>query len=364
MNQRIPRYKALIRYSKILGFGEIHTKIDSETGLHAIIAVHNTKLGPAIGGCRFYSYDAPESALKDVLRLAYGMTLKAAACGLPHGGAKAVILKPKNITDLDARKAIFRSFGDFVHELNGRYITAVDVGSTVDDMTTIFERTPYVCGAKGPGRVDEDPSHSTARGVFRAMQAAVKFKLKRDDFENIHVVVQGVGHAGYHLVKYLVEHGAKVTISDINQTALEKCVTDFGVETVNPMMAEKLPCDIFSPCAMGGTITHDFIEATSAKIIAGIANNQLSHHRNALTLQARDIVYLPDFLINSGGLINAAMTYAYQDLSMVNPKVDPIYDIVLSMLERAVKTGKTTTVIAEEMAFERLLNEATIQKRA
>ncbi|MCX7120516.1 MAG: Glu/Leu/Phe/Val dehydrogenase [Gammaproteobacteria bacterium] len=354
MKQRTPHYSALIRYAKMLGFGDIHTKIDSKTGLHAIIAVHNTQLGPALGGCRFYTYPAPELALKDALRLSYSMTLKAAACGLSHGGAKAIILKPKNLTDIEAKKAIFRSFGDFVNELNGRYITAVDVGSSVEDMTTIFERTPYVCGAKGPGRVDEDPSHSTARGVFRAMQAALKFKLQRDDFADIHVVVQGVGHAGYHLVKDLVAHGAKVTISDINKTALEKCVADFNVATVDTDKAERLPCDIFSPCAMGGTITQNFIQHTTAKIIAGIANNQLAHRSNSATMQARDILYLPDFLINSGGLINAAMTYAYQDLSMVDAKVNQIYDIVLIMLERAAFSGKTTTAIAEEMAFERL----------
>src|SRR3990167_6374413 len=159
---RIPSYSSLMRYAKMLGFGEIHTKIDSKTGLHAMIAVHSNKLGPALGGCRFYSYKCPELALEDVLRLAYGMTLKAAACGLPNGGAKAVIIKPAGLTDLETRKALFRSFGDFVNELDGRYITAVDVGSSTDDMTTILERTPFVSGAKGPGHIDEDPSHSTS----------------------------------------------------------------------------------------------------------------------------------------------------------------------------------------------------------
>ena len=347
----IPSYNALTRYAKMLGFGEIHTKIDNKTGLHAIIAVHNTKLGPALGGCRFYSYKAPELALKDALRLAYGMTLKAAACRLPQGGAKAVILKPKNLTD---RAAIFRSFGDFVNELSGRYITAVDVGSTVEDMTTIYERTPFVSGAKGPGRVDEDPSHSTARGIFRAIQAAVKFKFKKNDLSNIHVVVQGVGHAGYHLVKDLANAGAKVTISDINQNAVKKCVDEFGVATVAPDQVETIPCDIFAPCAMGGTITQDFIHHTHAKIIAGSANNQLAHHGNALTMQTRGVLYLPDFLINSGGLINASMTYIYQDLKIAYEKVDKIYDVTMTMLERAEKSGKTPAMIAEEMAFERL----------
>lgn len=348
---RIPRYNALIRYAKMLKFGEIHTKIDPSTGLHAIIAIHNTKLGPAIGGCRFYPYKSSEFALKDVIRLSYGMTLKAAACGLPHGGAKSVIIKPRG--DFD-RKDLFSSFGDFIHELNGRYITAVDVGSTIDDMTTIFERTPYVIGAKGPGRVDEDPSPSTARGVFRAIQAAIKFKWGKDNCEGIRVAIQGIGHVGYTLTKLLSENGAIVTISDLNENTVKQCVEKFGVKSVASSEIENIDCDIFSPCAMGGTITLNFIHRTKAAIIAGAANNQLAHHQNPHAMLARDIIYLPDFLINSGGLINAAMTYTYQDLSMVDKKVDDIYDVVLTMLARAKAFGKTPAVVAEEMAFERL----------
>lgn len=346
-----PSYNSLTRYARMLGFGEIHTKIDSKSGLHAIIAIHNTKLGPAIGGCRFHTYASPELALKDALRLAYGMTLKAAACGLPHGGAKAVIIKPKG--DFD-RNTLFRSYGDFVHQLNGRYITAVDLGSNISDMTTIFERTPYVIGAKGPGRVDEDPSPSTARGVFRGMQAAIKFKLKRDDCKGVHVAIQGAGHAGYPLIKLLVEHGALVTIADTNNDAVLRCVNEFGVNTVDPTEINSIDCDVLAPCAMGGTITLDLIRHLKAKIIAGSANNQLAHHNNTHVMQERDILYLPDFLINSGGLINAATTYTYQDLTIVNEKVDQIYDVTMTMLERAAKSGKTTTQVAEEMAFERL----------
>lgn len=349
---RIHSYKALIRYATMLKFGDIYTKIDTKSGLHAIIAIHNSKLGPALGGCRFYTYQAPELALKDALRLSYGMTLKAAACGLPHGGAKAVILKPKGNFD---RQAIFRSFGDFIQELNGRYITAVDVGSTLDDMTTIFERTPFVCGASGPGRVDEDPSPSTARGVFRAIQATVKFKFKKDNCDGIRVAIQGVGRVGYHLAKYLVEDGAIVTVSDSNQESLAKCVKALNVNSVPPEQIENIDCDIFSPCALGGTITLDLIHRIKAKIVAGAANNQLAHHNNAHVMQERGIIYLPDFLINAGGLINAATTYTYQDLSKVDKKVDEIYDITMIMLERAAHSGKTTNAVAEAMAFEKLV---------
>lgn len=346
-----PRYNALMRYAKMLGFGEIHTEIDSKIGLQAIIAIHSTKLGPAIGGCRFYEYKTHELAIKDVLRLAYGMTLKAAACDLPYGGAKAVIIKPKKIID---RAALLRGFGDFVQKLNGRYITAVDVGSDLDDMTIIAERTPYVVGAKLPGRVDEDPSPSTARGVFRAMQAAVQFKWKRDHFKNLHVAIQGVGRVGFELAKLLVEHGARVTIADINRKAAEKCAQALRVNVADVKDIESIECDIFSPCALGGTLNLDFIHKNKAKIIAGSANNQLAHHTFTHVLAMHDVLYLPDFFINSGGLINAVMVYTYQDISMADKKIDTLYEKTLILLERAAKTNKTTTRVAEEMALEKL----------
>lgn len=345
------RYKTLTRYARMLRFGEIHTKIDPNTGLHAIIAVHNTKLGPAIGGCRFYPYASPEIALQDAIRLAYGMTLKAAGCGLPHGGAKAVIIKPKGNFD---RKAIFHSFGDFVHELNGRYITAVDVGSTLNDMQVISERTPFVTSVSPSGVIADDPSLSTAQGVFRAIQAAVKFKFNKDNCSGIRVAVQGVGRVGHALIQQLVNDGAIVTISDVNADAVAACQKELKVAAVSPDQIEKIDCDIFSPCALGGTITLDFIHQTKAKIIAGAANNQLAHHNNPHAMLSKGIIYLPDFLINSGGLIHVAMEYTYQDLSKAGQKVDNIREIVMTMLERAAATGKTTNQVAEEMAFERL----------
>lgn len=348
---RTHHYKTLMRYARMLKFGEIFTKIDPHSGLHAIIAVHNTQLGPAIGGCRFYPYSSPELALKDALRLSYGMTLKAAGCGLPHGGAKAVIIKPKG--DFD-RQAIFKSFGDFVHELNGRYITAVDVGSTLDDMKTISERTPFVTSISPTGDIEGDPSVSTAKSVFRAIQAAVKFKFNKDNCQGIRVAIQGAGRVGYFLAKNLVTDGAIVTISDINQKAVEKCVNTLSISSVSPDQIETVDCDIFSPCALGGTITRDFIQHTPAKIIAGAANNQLAHHSNAHLMQERGILYLPDFLINAGGLIQVAMEYTYHDLSKANEKIDTIYDVTLTLLTRAQQSGKTTNIAAEEMALEKL----------
>ncbi|OGT25989.1 MAG: leucine dehydrogenase [Gammaproteobacteria bacterium RIFCSPLOWO2_02_FULL_42_14] len=348
---RIPSYKTLLRYARALGFGDIDTRMDNASGLHAIIAIHNTKLGPALGGCRFYEYDRPELALEDALRLAYGMTLKAAACGVAHGGAKAVIIKPRHLTD---RKAIFRAFGDFIQSLNGRYITAVDVGTTLDDMTTIFERTAFVVGAKGPGRIDDDPSPFTAKGVFFAIRAAVKFHYQRDNCEGMRAAIQGVGRVGFNLAKYLVEDGAHVTVFDTNAESLKHAVKMLDVKTVNPDQIESLPCDIFSPCAMGGTISLDMIQHCKAKIIAGAANNQLAHHSNAHIMRDRGILYLPDFLINAGGLIYAASTYAHQDIAKAHEKIQHIYEVTLNLLERAAKTHQTTVEVAEMIAFEKL----------
>lgn len=349
--QSMPSYKALMRYARTLKFGDIHVKIDSNTRLHAIVAVHSTKLGTPIGGCRFYPYTSPELALKDALRLAYGMTLKAAVCGLPHGGAKAVIIKPKCAFD---RETIFKGFGDFVQELNGRYITAVDVGSTLEDMKVVSKQTPYVTSISSAGNIIDDPSISTAKGVFRAIQAAIQFKWRKDSCADIRIAIQGVGRVGFTLAKYLVNDGAIVTVSDINPEAIAHCVKEFGVNSIASDKIETIDCDIFSPCALGGTITTDFIHRTKASVVAGAANNQLAHRNNAYIMKTRNIIYLPDFLINSGGLIHVAAAYAHQSNEMADEKINQIYATTLQMLERATMTGDTTTMAAEKIALEEL----------
>ncbi|HLD84516.1 MAG TPA: Glu/Leu/Phe/Val dehydrogenase dimerization domain-containing protein [Coxiellaceae bacterium] len=343
---RVPSYKALDRYARMLGFGDIHTRIDPITGLHAIIAVHSTKLGPAIGGCRFYPYTHPELALKDALRLSYGMTLKAAVSGLPNGGAKAVIIKPKH--EVKDRNAIFSAFGDFTQTLNGVYIAAVDVGTTVSDITTIAERTPFVTG------IGEDPSPLTARGVFRGMQAAVQYKWGKNTCKGLHVAIQGAGRVGFNLAKQLIQDGATVTMSDTHAPTLQQAVEKLGVNTASSDQIESLDCDIYAPCAMGGTVSHNMILRCKAKIISGAANNQLAHHKNAHLLQERGILYLPDFVINAGGLIRVASMYSHQDTEKANKKIDEIYNTVLAILKRAEKTKETTMRVAETIAFERL----------
>jgi len=350
-SRRYYKHEALVRYSRHLGYGEVHTYSDTKTGLTAIVAIHSTKLGPAIGGCRCHPYHTTGAAYKDALQLGYMMTLKAAVSGLPHGGAKTVISKPPHIDD---RSDYFRAFGDFIHQLNGRYITAIDVGTRIEDMNHIAERTPYVVGASKREHEDNNPSPYTAIGTFRGIQAAVKYKLKRDSLDGVHVAVQGAGTVAYHLTKMLTENGAQVTACDIHPEPLQKMITDFGVNTTSVDKIYDVDCDVFSPCALGGVINLDTLNRLKAKIVAGCANNQLAHRKYTRTMLKKDILYAPDFVINSGGLIHAAMLYDYGDSNMALQQIDTLYDTLLEIFTRSDTEKHTTTHIAESLAYERL----------
>ncbi len=345
------RYETLARYAGQLGFGSIHHKLDHRTGLNAIIAIHDTTLGPALGGCRLYDYSTITRGIKDALSLAQMMTLKSAFNNIPHGGAKSVLIKPKVIND---RVAYFRSFGDFIHELNGRYITAVDVGTSTEDMDIIAERTPFVVGAAKAHTSERDPSPSTALGVMHGMEAAIQFKLKRESFDGLHVAIQGAGHVGYHLAKLLSQRGAQLTMCDINPVNLQRCVNEFNVNVVNNEEIYALDCDIFSPCAMGGVINAKTIPQIKAKIIAGSANTQLAHHLFGKLLQQRNILYTPDFVINAGGLISAATDYAYRNPTLADAKIAEMYDNILQLFERSAKENLPTAQVAEMIAIEKL----------
>lgn len=346
-------YSALSRYARMLGFGDIHHKIDRHSGLEAIIAVHNTNLGPAIGGCRYYEYTSHGLALKDVLRLAYGMTLKAAIVDLPHGGAKSVVIKPKQLKD---REALFRSFGNFVEEMDGRYIAAMDVGTTTDDMNAIAERTSHVIGTTTGTVVQGDPSPFTARGLFRGMQAAIEVKLKRKDFEGLSVAIQGGGKVGYGLGKQLHAAGAKIYITDTRAETIIQFQNEFNATAVIPEEIYDVDCDIFSPCALGGTLNFDTINRIKAKIIAGCANNQLAHHKYGELLNARGILYAPDFVVNAGGLIQAATMHDYADVEIAKKKVEKLYELTLEILQRAQRETLLPFVVAEKMALEKVRN--------
>ena len=341
---------SLMRYAEILGYGDLHTKFDKQTGLTAIIAVHNLKRGPAIGGCRMISYQTRDKALEDVIRLGYMMSYKAAINNLAHGGGKAVIIRPTKPFD---RKALLEKFGDFVQELGGRYITAIDSGTSCADMDIIETRTSFVtCTSRLGGA--SDPSPLTAYGVKRGIEAAVKFKLGASSVEGVHIAIQGAGHVGYHLAKDLVVAGAKVTMTDIDNQALERCVKEFGVTPCAPDEIFDIPADVFSPCALGAVINLNTIARLKVPAVAGAANNQLSHSQYGSLLHEKGILYAPDFLINAGGLIHVAVIYEHASVEKSLQQIKNIYDRAIEIFEKSMQENIATNLIAERIARERL----------
>ncbi len=340
----------LFRYADFLNFGQVHIKFDHATGLKAIVAVHNLKRGPAIGGCRLIHYPTTDAALEDALRLGYMMSFKAAISNLNHGGAKAVLIKPKVIKD---RKAYLEAFADFVNSLGGSYITAVDSGTSPEDMDIIQQRTPYVTCTTSSG-VGGDPSPETAFGVRRGIEAAVKFKLDRDNLDGIHVAIQGAGHVGYYLAKELSERGARLTMCDVNQKSLQRCVDEFGVAICAPDDIYGIKADVFAPCALGAVLNLHTIKRLQVPIVAGSANNQLAHQHHGVLLQERGILYAPDFLINAGGLIYVAAAYDHANVELARQQVSNIYDSAMDVFVRAAEQNAATTEIVEKMAIERL----------
>lgn len=340
----------LFRYAEFLNFGELHVKIDHATGLKAIVAIHNLKRGPGLGGCRIANYRSADNAVEDALRLAYMMSLKAAMSNIPHGGAKAVLIRPKVIKD---RVAYMHAFAEFVNTLGGRYVTAIDVGTEMSDMDIVAERTPYVtCTTKyGP---EGDPSLHTATGVRRSIEAAVKFKLGRSSLEGVHIAIQGAGHVGYILAKQLSSAGAKITMTDVNDVALARCVEEFGVAFCPPEMIYSTQADVFAPCALGSVINANTVKMLKTPIVAGSANNQLAHHKHCEMLRERGILYAPDFIANAGGLIYAAAMYDHDDFAKARQQVDDLYFTITEVFERAQKENRNTMEISEAIALERL----------
>jgi len=343
-------YDSLMRYAERLGYGEMHTKIDHKTGLKAFVAIHNLNRGPAIGGCRMVPYLSMDKAVEDALRLGYMMSYKAAINNLPHGGAKAVLIKPKVIKD---REAYFEKFGEFVNDLGGRYITAVDSGTSPAEMDIISRRTKFVtCTTKLGG--DSDPSPLTALGVRRAIEAAVKFKMGTDSLEGLHVAIQGAGHVGYVLAQDLKARGAKITIADINVKSLQRCVDELGADVCSPDEIYSINADVFAPCALGAVLNRDTINQLRAKIVAGSANNQLAHHGFGTLMHEKGILYAPDFLINAGGLIHVAVVYDNGDMKKSLAQINDIYNTVYEIYDRSIKENLATNVIAEMIAREKL----------
>ena len=325
---------------------------DHATGLKAIIAIHDTTRGLAVGGCRLWNYEREEDALTDVLRLSRGMSYKSALANLPFGGGKSVILGTPEIKS----PALFRAMGRLVDSLGGQYRVAEDVGISVEDVETMGEVTPHVAGTRAGGF--GDPSPATARGVFMGLKAAVKAKLGRDDLTGLRVAVQGLGSVGYHLCRLLHAAGAKLVVTDINQEAIARCVQEFGADAAAPDAIYDQDVDVYAPCALGATIHDDTIPRLKASIVAGSANNQLAEERHGEALRQAGILYAPDYAINAGGVIVIAHetrpgSPAY-DETLAMQHVDRIHDTLLAIFERAEQDGVATSLAADRVAEDRL----------
>ena len=338
-------------------YGEVHFKLDKATGLKAIVAVHDSRLGPALGGCRFIEYDNDEAAVIDALRLARGMTYKAAITGLAHGGGKSVIIRPREHFD---RVALFRAFGKFIDDLGGHYITAEDSGTGLEDMEVVRTVTKHVTGVGPSHGGSGDPSPFTALGVRRGIEACVKHKMGRDSLEGVHVAVQGVGHVGYHLCKELHAAGAKISVADIDPLKSERAQREFKAAIVPLDQIAAIPCDVYAPCALGSALNDQTIPRLAAKIVAGAANNQLARPSNGDDLFARGILYAPDYAINAGGLVNVAQEVLGYDAQKSREKTLKIYDTIFEIVDRSAKAGTPTYRIADLMVEEKL---AKIEKQ-
>lgn len=323
---------------------------DKESGLKAIIAIHNTNLGPALGGCRFWPYASEKEAIKDVLRLSRGMTYKAALADLHLGGGKAVIIGDATREKTPEK---LRAFGRFVEHLNGLYITAEDVGTTPKDMSTIYEETRHVVGRETKEGGSGDPSILTSFGVFTGIRACVYYKMGKEDLSGVRVAVEGLGHVGIDLVKRLSEAGASLIVTDINKALLDKVARQYGAQAVGVEEIFSANADVFAPCALGGILNDKTIPLLNCQIVAGSANNQLAEPYHAKALEKRGILYAPDYLINSGGLINVSYEGPNYDLQEVMSHVEGIYYTLLEIFEAAKAHHITTSEASDCLAQDR-----------
>jgi leucine dehydrogenase len=325
---------------------------DEASGYHGIIAIHSTALGPAVGGTRFWHYDSEEEALTDALRLSQGMTYKNALPGLPLGGGKSIIIGNSRTAN---REALLRAHGRFVDTLKGRYITAEDVGTSPADMEIVRLETRYVAGLLGRSG---DPAPFTARGVFRAIQASSKFRWNTDDLSGVMVAIQGCGHVGYNLAKFLHESGAKLIVTDVDRDRVARVVNELAAKDVEPGEIFRVAADIFAPCALGAVINDATIPELRVQIVAGAANNQLAEERHGARLRERNILYAPDYVANAGGILNGCIELIGWEAEHALRKVDGIYDTMLSIFESAQAQGITTNEAADRLAEDRLRRAA------
>ncbi|MBH0157587.1 Glu/Leu/Phe/Val dehydrogenase [Fictibacillus sp. 5RED26] len=341
----------IFKYMETYDYEQMVICQDKQSGLKAIICIHDTTLGPALGGTRMWTYETEDAAIEDALRLAKGMTYKNAAAGLNLGGGKTVIIgDPKK----DKNEEMFRAFGRYIQGLNGRYITAEDVGTTVEDMDLIYQETQYVTGVSPAFGSSGNPSPVTAYGVYRGMKAAAMEAFGTDSLEGKVIAVQGVGHVAYTLCKHLHEEGASLIVTDINKEAVQRAVEDFGAKAVEIDEIYSVDCDIFAPCALGAIINDDTIPQIKAKVIAGAANNQLKETRHGDAIHEMGIVYAPDYVINAGGVINVADELNGYNRDRAMKKVETIYDNIASVIEISKRDNIPTYLAADRLAEERI----------
>jgi len=325
---------------------------DPATGLKAIIAIHNTILGPALGGTRMWKYDNEADALRDVMRLSRGMTYKAAISGLNLGGGKAVIIGDSK---KDKSEPLMRKFGRFVNSLSGKYITAEDVGTSTKDMEYVKMETNHVTGLPESMGGGGDPSPVTAYGVYMGMKASAKHAWGHDGLNGKKIVVQGVGHVGENLVKFLMKEGANVSIIDINEEQLKKVATITRASVLSSTDFYGMDMDIYAPCALGATLNTENISKLKCSIVSGAANNQLADESiHGKMLMDKGIVYAPDFLINAGGLINVYSELTGYNRDRAMQQTEKIYDYTLAIMHKAVEEKIPTYLAASRNAEKRL----------
>jgi leucine dehydrogenase len=329
---------------------------EPSTGYKGIIAIHNTTLGPALGGTRFWNYASDEEAFSDVLRLARGMTYKAAVAGLNLGGGKSVIIGDPKTT---RREMIFRAHGRFVESLGGRYYTAEDVGTSVEDMDYVMMETEYVTGVAGGSG---DPSPVTAYGTYRGIKACALEKYGSDDLSGLTVAVQGTGHVGYFLCRYLAQEGAKLVVTDIDPERTKRITDEFDATAVQPDQIYAVEAQVFAPCALGAIVNDDTIPQFKFEIIAGAANNQLAQERHGDLLHKRSILYAPDYVINAGGLINVYGELNDWSSDQAKRKAGEIYDTLTAIFELAKQEGIPTHEAADRVAERRIEQVSALQR--
>lgn len=341
-----------------MGHEQVVFNSDPASGYRGIIAVHSTVLGPAVGGTRFWNYASEEEAMVDALRLSRGMTYKCAIANMPLGGGKSIIIGDNKTQD---RERLFRAHGRFVDRLGGRYITAEDVGTSAADMEYIALETKHVGGLAGEGA--GDPSPWTALGVFRSMQAAAKHRWGSDDLRGKRVAIQGCGNVGYNVAKELHAAGAQLLVSDVDPERVNRAVADFNARPVSSDAIYSAEADIFAPCALGGIISDQTVPQLKVSIICGAANNQLLEERHGDEIEAKGILYAPDYVANGGGVLSGGADLFEWPVEKVRERVLGIYDTVLAVFEVAKAEGVATWKAADILA-ERRLQQGLAQRSA